>query len=243
MARGGSPPGRGCLCDAARQTAWPPVLDAPWRSWPKTSRAGRGADPFSVTGSFVTDSILVRYQSFENCYLSGATKASVTRQYAAEEGLRDHVMRMTTELLNNESSALRRSFRRRRQDRCAASAGAPVDRPRARAGALAICPEASRRKGAHPGTRARANPTRACPRLRRPGYENLAGKTWLANGRSQPAPGAPCSARAARMTARMRATAASRPVKMASPTRKWPMLNSTISGIRATGTTDSKLRP
>src|SRR4051812_21057781 len=49
--------------------------------------------------------------------------------------------------------------------------------------------------------------------------------------------------RASSISSRIRRTLASRPVKIASPTRKWPMLSSTICGIAAMGTTLSKVRP
>src|SRR5690606_9492299 len=48
---------------------------------------------------------------------------------------------------------------------------------------------------------------------------------------------APVPRRASLMSARMRATASWSPPKIASPIRKWPMLSSTTSGIRATGAT------
>src|SRR5665213_288415 len=51
------------------------------------------------------------------------------------------------------------------------------------------------------------------------------------------------SARALFINARMRFTALSRPLKIASPTRKWPMLSSTIVGMAAIAPTVSKPRP
>ena len=44
---------------------------------------------------------------------------------------------------------------------------------------------------------------------------------------------------AASISARIRRMAASRPVKIASPIRKWPMLSSASSGMAATGVTVS----
>src|SRR4029079_8048571 len=49
--------------------------------------------------------------------------------------------------------------------------------------------------------------------------------------------------RASSISERIRRTLASRPVKMASPMRKWPMFNSASWGMAATGTTLSKVRP
>src|SRR5258708_2079587 len=51
------------------------------------------------------------------------------------------------------------------------------------------------------------------------------------------------SARTLSIRARMRLIALSKPLKIASPTRKWPILSSTIVGIAATGPTVSKLSP
>src|SRR5258708_8382229 len=51
------------------------------------------------------------------------------------------------------------------------------------------------------------------------------------------------SARTLSISARIRLIALSRPLKIASPTRKWPILSSTMAGIAATGPTVSKLSP
>src|SRR6185295_12545981 len=49
--------------------------------------------------------------------------------------------------------------------------------------------------------------------------------------------------RAPSIAARIRRTLVSRPVKIASPTRKWPMFNSASCGMAAIGATLSKVRP
>src|SRR5882672_678085 len=51
------------------------------------------------------------------------------------------------------------------------------------------------------------------------------------------------SARALSMRARMRRMALSRPPKIASPTRKWPMFSSAMVAMAATGPTVSKVSP
>src|SRR5262249_54089318 len=51
------------------------------------------------------------------------------------------------------------------------------------------------------------------------------------------------SARASSISRRMMAMLSARPMKIASPIRKWPMLSSAISGMRAIGLTVSKDRP
>src|SRR6478672_4166822 len=49
--------------------------------------------------------------------------------------------------------------------------------------------------------------------------------------------------RALSISSRIRRTLASRPVKMASPMRKWPMLSSATCGMAATGRTLSNVNP
>src|SRR5690606_32145578 len=58
--------------------------------------------------------------------------------------------------------------------------------------------------------------------------------------RPDPDDHAAAPARASSIKARMRWMAGPRPVKIASPIRKWPMLSSTTSGIAATALTVSK---
>ncbi len=86
-----------------------------------------------------------------------------------------------------------------------------------------------------------ADRRRGIPRVLLAGPETVRGAVATLRGRMsfQAAPAPKASRRAASISSRMRRMAGSRPVKIASPIRKWPMFSSITSGIAATGRTVS----